>query len=294
MKDATSAAQADEYAKQIENVARDAGIPLSNFEIDKEKFAELFEGLDIEEVQVDVKPTVLGSAEEISKNISEPLFGKDSELVKNVDTWDSGLQKIKDGWDENTEAADKYLETLMDADINDLMNIRMNDKAIDSKEMEKYENALDGISNLFGLTREEAENMVPLLQAIGALTTDISEAAEVTSKVDLKKLGETEIVKGTTGGIESADVFDKDQGQVLHTYIGQDAVQQAQNYQESLGAIQDKMEEGGQLASDLSTKLSQYSAEELKNINYTDGAYDETNQRAKEAEQTVDSLMQSM
>lgn len=82
------------------------------------------------------------------------------------------------------------------------------------------------------------------------------------------------------------------QGIGIRTFEGDDSIQQANNYAEMLHQVQQAYYGEDEAAKQSLETLKEYSAQELMNIDYTDGQYSD-NERYANAEKSVDSLIDS-
>lgn len=82
------------------------------------------------------------------------------------------------------------------------------------------------------------------------------------------------------------------QGIGIRTFEGDDSIQQANNYVEMLHQVQQAYYGEDEAAKQSLETLKDYSAQELMNIDYTDGQYSD-NERYANAEKSVDSLIDS-
>lgn len=82
------------------------------------------------------------------------------------------------------------------------------------------------------------------------------------------------------------------QGIGIRTFEGDDSIQQANNYAEMLHQVQQAYYGEDEAAKQSLETLKDYSAQELMNIDYTDGQYSD-NERYANAEKSVDSLIDS-
>lgn len=82
------------------------------------------------------------------------------------------------------------------------------------------------------------------------------------------------------------------QGIGIRTFEGDDSIQQANNYAEMLHQVQQAYYGEDEAAKQSLETLKDYSAQELMNIDYTDGQYSD-NERYANAEKSVDSLINS-
>nr|UVY35544.1 MAG: hypothetical protein [Bacteriophage sp.] len=82
------------------------------------------------------------------------------------------------------------------------------------------------------------------------------------------------------------------QGIGIRTFEGDDSIQQANNYSEMLHQVQQAYYGEDEAAKQSLETLKDYSAQELMNIDYTDGQYSD-NERYANAEKSVDSLIDS-
>lgn len=76
----------------------------------------------------------------------------------------------------------------------------------------------------------------------------------------------------------------------IRTFEGQDSIQQANDYAQALHLVQEAYYSTDEAQKEVLNSLKDYTAEELHAIDYTDGAYSKTSERAVEAEKAVDKL----
>lgn len=162
--EATTDQQREAYMRQIQNVADEAGIELDELgNIDYVKLNKQYDGW--EHADKNAKAVSDITDEQIE---SVKLEG---ESIENNETLQSGLGKLKNGWEANTKKVQDYVNTLKDANIDDLMALDLNDGNVVNG-LEAEEAALDGLVNTFGLTADEAKLLVPILQELGVLGSE--------------------------------------------------------------------------------------------------------------------------
>lgn len=162
--EATTDQQREAYMRQIQNVADEAGIELDELgNIDYVKLNKQYDGW--KHADKNAKAVSDITDEQIE---SVKLEG---ESIENNETLQSGLGKLKNGWEANTKKVQDYVNTLKGANIDDLMALDLNDGNV-VEGLEAEEAALDGLVSTFGLTADEAKLLVPILQELGVLGSE--------------------------------------------------------------------------------------------------------------------------
>ena len=265
MDKATTEGEKNEYRKAIENVAKEYGnIPLdAELNVDKEALSEMYDGWD---EKVEIPATIKADFTEDIDFDSLPEI--DSSLIKNMDTWESGLQKVKDGWNDNAEACQQYQDALKGLTAEQLESINLNDGKYDSEDLIEAENALDSIAKEFGLSREEAENMVPILEQLGYLSTSIEQNA---AKIYQRQTG----INRTVGseGVSIAAIESYTVGGEYEGIAGFDAAKM------SVDELKAKIEELNNLKADIEANIETEGAEEaLAEVNELIAATEQTHE----------------
>ena len=190
--------------ENIQEIADETGLELTtdikgNLIVDEEATEEKFP-----EWQVKVQPVIdedIDVSQDYGYNQTERFVSED---------FDTGLEKVRQGWEENKEAAIGYINELSSVSTEDLEAIMMNNGDWDAG-FENAEKALENISKLFGLTRQEAEQIVPILEQMGLVNNQQQEeriydkSGGVSETTSPSLLG-TIVNKGKTG-LENAFQF---------------------------------------------------------------------------------------
>lgn len=96
-------------------------------------------------------------------------FGEDTEAAER---YASVQQKVQDAHKQNNEVLLQSLDTLKEYSELDLAGLNLNDGVYDSEQLKPAEQALDSLQKEFGLTAEEASQLVNVLADMGVLKID--------------------------------------------------------------------------------------------------------------------------
>ena len=158
--DAKKAGRYDEanvYQQEMENIAEQAG-----FKLNPDGTIEMPDEYRGWKHSLGKNKT----AEEVEDQIEGVKL--EGESIENQETLQSGLDKLKKGWEGNTDKVQQYVDALKGANVDDLKALDLNDsKTVQG--LEKEEAALDNLKNMFGLTADEAQLLVPILQELGLI-----------------------------------------------------------------------------------------------------------------------------
>lgn len=193
MDKATTQGEKNAFRRMMENVAEEAGLSIDGLGniIYPDEYKGWKHALDQQKKADDIK----GS--QIEKQ-TEGLKLED-ESAEATETLSSAVGKLSEGWDTNTEKVQEYLDQLQNADVDKLKDLDLNDgKVVDG--LEKEEAALDGLKNAFGLTADEAQLLVPILQELGLIGQGAQTLYDRVGQgevLGVKVSGVEDILKGT-------------------------------------------------------------------------------------------------
>ena len=177
--------EANEYAREAENVADKAGIKMNpDGTIDYAQLNKDYKGWNWRDQYKKVKQVTDEQVEGVELQ---------KESIENNEEMQSGLDKIKKGWKDNKDQVQQYVDALQGADIDQLKGLDLDDgKYVDG--LKTQEDALDSLAKMFGLTADEASALVPFLQEIGVLGQE--------------ETAYTRVGQGGTLGVETAHAED--------------------------------------------------------------------------------------
>ena len=110
----------------------------------------------------------------------------DTQDEAHAESFYTGAEKIKQGFDDGNESLQGYLDTLSSYNPDDLEKITLSNKQYDvDGNLRNAEDALQGIADMFGLSAEEATQLLSILREIGVFTPEKTYQIETdTSEID--------------------------------------------------------------------------------------------------------------
>lgn len=155
------------YIESIQEQANKAGIKLTpEFEVDEAAYNEM-----IQSYEAKAKGSQIKHFQDVNEGIESGNTGdysdSDVELVN----------KIKDAQEQKSEALQNVIDTVNSLDKdqwNEANQIELGNGAYESEDqgIRNVEDALQGLSDQFGLTEEQATALLPALEALGVVNID--------------------------------------------------------------------------------------------------------------------------
>ena len=168
----------EDINEAIQQISDETGIPLkvnadtSNFEVDQEKLQQQFDGfkpkITIDEI---TDESFTNARKELTEIPSLTEAAEDVLGVGENDLMGSAFTKFQEGWEDNKESLGDY--------IDQLNGLNLSQEAIDNIEtldfadggytdgLEEFESILDNVAKMFGITADEAQYLLPILEALG-------------------------------------------------------------------------------------------------------------------------------
>lgn len=169
MKDQDINPDSDEGKKYIEAIQEQAdkvGLKLTNFEVDEDAYNQLITGYEAK-----AKGSQIKHFQDVNEGIESGNTGNytdsDVELVN----------KIKDAQEQKSEALQNVIDAVNSLDKdqwNEANQIELGNGAYESEDqgIRNVEDTLQGLSDQFGLTKEQATALLPALEALGVVNID--------------------------------------------------------------------------------------------------------------------------
>lgn len=155
------------YIESIQEQAKKAGIKLtSEFEVDEAAYNEMIQGYEAK-----AKGSQIKHFQDVNEGIESGNTGdytdSDVELVN----------KIKDAQEQKSETLQNVIDAVNSLDKdqwNEANQIELGNGAYESEDqgIRNVEDALQGLSDQFGLTKEQATALLPALEALGVVNID--------------------------------------------------------------------------------------------------------------------------
>lgn len=155
------------YIESIQEQAKKAGIKLTpEFEVDEAAYNEMIQGYEAK-----AKGSQIKHFQDVNEGIESGNTGdysdSDVELVN----------KIKDAQEQKSEALQNVIDAVNSLDKdqwNEANQIELGNGAYESEDqgIRNVEDALQGLSDQFGLTKEQATALLPALEALGVVNID--------------------------------------------------------------------------------------------------------------------------
>ena len=155
------------YIESIQEKAKKAGIKLTpEFEVDEAAYNEMIQGYEAK-----AKGSQIKHFQDVNEGIESGNTGdysdSDVELVN----------KIKDAQEQKSEALQNVIDAVNSLDKdqwNEANQIELGNGAYESEDqgIRNVEDALQGLSDQFGLTKEQATALLPALEALGVVNID--------------------------------------------------------------------------------------------------------------------------
>lgn len=154
------------YIEAIQEQADKVGLKLTNFEVDEDAYNQLIAGYEAK-----AKGSQIKHFQDVNEGIESGNTGdyadSDVELVN----------KIKDAQEQKSEALQNVIDAVNSLDKdqwNEASQIELGNGAYESEDqgIRNVEDALQGLSDQFGLTKEQATALLPALEALGVVNID--------------------------------------------------------------------------------------------------------------------------
>lgn len=154
------------YIEAIQEQADKVGLKLTNFEVDEDAYNQLIAGYEAK-----AKGSQIKHFQDVNEGIESGNTGdysdSDVELVN----------KIKDAQEQKSEALQSVIDAVNSLDKdqwNEANQIELGNGAYESEDqgIRNVEDALQGLSDQFGLTKEQATALLPALEALGVVNID--------------------------------------------------------------------------------------------------------------------------
>lgn len=154
------------YIEAIQEQADKVGLKLTNFEVDEDAYNQLIQGYEAK-----AKGSQIKHFQDVNEGIESGNTGdysdSDVELVN----------KIKDAQEQKSEALQNVIDAVNSLDKdqwNEANQIELGNGAYESEDqgIRNVEDALQGLSDQFGLTKEQATALLPALEALGVVNID--------------------------------------------------------------------------------------------------------------------------
>jgi hypothetical protein len=154
------------YIEAIQEQADKVGLKLTNFEVDEDAYNQLIAGYEAK-----AKGSQIKHFQDVNEGIESGNTGNytdsDVELVN----------KIKDAQEQKSEALQNVIDAVNSLDKdqwNEASQIELGNGAYESEDqgIRNVEDALQGLSDQFGLTKEQATALLPALEALGVVNID--------------------------------------------------------------------------------------------------------------------------
>ena len=155
------------YIDQIQQYAKDNGITIdTDFKVDEDSYNQLLDSYEAK-----AKGSKIKHFQDVNEGIESGNTGdysdSDVELVN----------KIKDAQEQKSEALQNVIDAVNSLDKdqwNEANQIELGNGAYESEDqgIRNVEDALQGLSDQFGLTKEQATALLPALEALGVVNID--------------------------------------------------------------------------------------------------------------------------
>lgn len=154
------------YIDTIQKYADENGIKLNNFEIDEASYNQMLESYEAK-----ARGSQIKHFQDVNEGIESGNTGDYSDSDVELVT------KIKDAQEQKSEALQNVIDAVNSLDKdqwNEANQIELGNGAYESEDqgIRNVENALQGLSDQFGLTKEQAAALLPALEALGVVNID--------------------------------------------------------------------------------------------------------------------------
>ena len=154
------------YIDTIQKYADENGIKLNNFEVDEASYNQMLESYEAK---------ARGSQIKHFQDVNEGIESGNTGDYSNSDV--ELVTKIKDAQEQKSEALQNVIDAVNSLDKdqwNEANQIELGNGAYESEDqgIHNVEDALQGLSDQFGLTKEQASALLPALEALGVVNID--------------------------------------------------------------------------------------------------------------------------
>lgn len=154
------------YIDTIQKYADENGIKLNNFEVDEASYNQMLESYEAK-----ARGSQIKHFQDVNEGIESGNTGDYSDSDVEL------ITKIKDAQEQKSEALQNVIDAVNSLDKdqwNEANQIELGNGAYESEDqgIRNVENALQGLSDQFGLTKEQAAALLPALEALGVVNID--------------------------------------------------------------------------------------------------------------------------
>lgn len=154
------------YIDTIQKYADENGIKLNNFEIDEASYDQMLESYEAK-----AKGSQIKHFQDVNEGIESGNTGDYSDSDVEL------ITKIKDAQEQKSEVLQNVIDAVNSLDKdqwNEANQIELGNGAYESEDqgIHNVEDALQGLSDQFGLTKEQASALLPALEALGVVNID--------------------------------------------------------------------------------------------------------------------------
>ncbi|UWG69970.1 MAG: hypothetical protein [Bacteriophage sp.] len=154
------------YIDTIQKYADENGIKLNNFEVDEASYNQMLESYESK-----ARGSQIKHFQDVNEGIESGNTGDYSDSDVEL------ITKIKDAQEQRSEALQNVIDAVNSLDKdqwNEANQIELGNGAYESEDqgIRNVEDALQGLSDQFGLTKEQATALLPALEALGVVNID--------------------------------------------------------------------------------------------------------------------------
>lgn len=154
------------YIDTIQKYADENGIKLNNFEVDEASYNQMLESYESK-----ARGSQIKHFQDVNEGIESGNIGDYSDSDVEL------ITKIKDAQEQRSEALQNVIDAVNSLDKdqwNEANQIELGNGAYESEDqgIRNVEDALQGLSDQFGLTKEQATALLPALEALGVVNID--------------------------------------------------------------------------------------------------------------------------
>lgn len=154
------------YIDTIQKYADENGIKLNNFEVDEASYNQMLESYEAK-----ARGSQIKHFQDVNEGIESGNTGDYSDSDVEL------ITKIKDAQEQKSEALQNVIDAVNSLDKdqwNEANQIELGNGAYESEDqgIHNVEDALQGLSDQFGLTKEQASALLPALEALGVVNID--------------------------------------------------------------------------------------------------------------------------
>lgn len=154
------------YIDTIQKYADENGIKLNNFEVDEASYNQMLESYESK-----ARGSQIKHFQDVNEGIESGNTGDYSDSDVEL------ITKIKDAQEQRSESLQNVIDAVNSLDKdqwNEANQIELGNGAYESEDqgIRNVEDALQGLSDQFGLTKEQATALLPALEALGVVNID--------------------------------------------------------------------------------------------------------------------------